>query len=139
MQIHEIPGYLKVYWNATAKAVIDKWENYAVPLDDFRNSVLVKGLDHAKANGGVAWIVDSSTAKGAFSQEIQAFIGTDVFPELQKAGIKYFITVMPKSALTALTVKNYQAKAGPHGLTLVEVASEADALAYLAEQKKQSA
>ena len=38
--------------------------------------------------------MDSSTAHGAFSQEIQSFIGSDVFPAFAKHGIRYFITLV---------------------------------------------
>lgn len=136
MHVHAVPGKLVVRWNERAKAIIDTWENYTISLEEFREAVLEKGLAHARAHGGVAWIVDSSTAKGAFSQEIQAFIGTDVFPAFSRAGIQYFITVMSKSALTALTVKSYQAKTGPNGLILVEIGSVEEAIVYLADHRK---
>ena len=63
------------------------------------------------------------------SQEIQAFIGSDIFPEFTKNGIKYFITITSQvSALTKMTVKTYSAKTGPHGIQLVELNSVIDAV-----------
>ena len=131
MDIHKINNKLNVSWRSDIKAIVDKWIDYNVPLAEFKDAVLGKGLDYAKAHGAVAWIVDSSTAKGVFSKEIQDFIGTDVFPAFAANGIKYFITILPENALTKLTVKNYSTKAGPHGLELVETGSLDAAVAFL--------
>ncbi|MBT9547933.1 MAG: hypothetical protein IV090_21265 [Candidatus Sericytochromatia bacterium] len=134
MHIFSIPGKLEVSWNPEVFAIIDTWTTYHISLEDFRNAVLVKGLDHAKANHGKAWIVDSSKAVGVFSPEIQAFIGSDIFPAFAKNGIKYFITINSEvSTLTKLTVNRYKAQVGPHGLQLVEVASVDDAILWLKE------
>ncbi len=131
MSLYSIPGKLEGEWNADAKAVVDTWTNYVVSLDDFKKAVLETGVPYAKANGGQAWIVDSSTARGAFPQDIQAFIGSDVFPAFTANGIKYFITITPESAVTKMSVSSYASKAGPGGLQLVEVASVDDAVAWL--------
>ena len=132
MNVHSIPGKLQVTWRDDVKAIVDTWSTYFVSLDEFKTAVLEKGLSHAKANGGVAWIVDSSSAKGVFSQEIQDFIGSDVFPAFASIGIKYFITITSQvSALTKMTVKTYASKTGPHGLQLVELNSVDDAVAWL--------
>lgn len=134
-KIHEIPGKLVVQFEPSVKAVIDTWTNYQVSLKDFSDAILNKGLVYGKPRGVAAWIVDSSGARGAFSPECQAFIGSDIFPAFAHAGIKHFITITSESALTKMTVKEYQAKLGPNGLHLVEAKSTAEALAWLkAEQ-----
>jgi hypothetical protein len=130
-KIFEIPGKLSVFWDSEAKATIDAWTNYKVTKDEFSNAVLNKGLAHARANNGIAHIVDSSQAEGTFSQEIQDFIGTDVFPAFTKANIKYFITIMSKSAMTNMGIKRFAAKTGPLGLQLVSVDSLPSAVDWL--------
>lgn len=134
MLIHSIPGKLVVTWHPQARAIIDTWENYTVTLDEFKGAVLGAGLTFAKLNKAIAWIVDSSKAKGVFSQEIQQCIGSTVFPAFTKNGIKYFITILPQSALTKLTVKNFQQQTGPNGLELVETGSVEDAVAFLRDK-----
>jgi hypothetical protein len=129
--IFSIPGYLDVSWSNEVKAVVDRWTNYAVTLDQFKDAILNKGLGYAKTHGGLAWIVDSSPAKGAFTQECQNFIASDIFPAFNKHGIKYFITITSQSAVTRMTIKSYQAKAGPNGFQLVETASVEDAIEWL--------
>ncbi len=131
-KVCSIPDKMETTWSNEAKCIVDTWTSYIVTIDEFREAVLVKGLDHSKANGGIAWIVDSSTAKGSFRQEIQDFIGSDIFPAFAANGIKYFITITSQaSAITKMTVSSYSAKAGPCGLNLVEVDSVENAIEWL--------
>ena len=131
-KVYEIPGKLSVAWDPDVKAIIDTWSSYYVTLEEFKNAVLVKGVDYAKSRGVKAWIVDSSQAKGAFSQEIQDFIGSTVFPKFAEIGVKYFITITSQvSAVTKMTVASYASKTGPNGLKLVEVDSAENAVAWL--------
>jgi len=132
MKVHEVPGKLVTEYLDDSRAMLDTWTTYGVTLPEFRQAVLVDGVAAAKAHGAVAWIVDSSKATGAFNQDIQTFIGTDIFPAFAKAGIKFFITITSEvSAVTKMTVSSYSAKVGPHGLQLVETRSVADAKAWL--------
>lgn len=131
MKVYSLPGKLEVTWDADVKAIIDTWSTYSISLEEFKEAVLVKGLNHAKANKGVAWIVDSSKAQGVFSQEIQGFIGSDIFPQFAKNGIKYFITIDPVVPITRLTVSTYKKKLGPNGIQLVEVPNVAEAKKWL--------
>ena len=130
--IQEIEGKMITTWNEEAKAVVDTWTNYYISLEEFKEAVLVKGLNYAKAHGGIAWIVDSSQAKGAFKQEIQEFITTDIFPAFVKNGIKYFITVTSNvSAITQLVVTSYSVKAEAANLKLIEAQSVEEAVEWL--------
>ncbi|HTY37459.1 MAG TPA: hypothetical protein VMH23_10125 [Bacteroidota bacterium] len=132
MKIYTVPGKIDVEWRDDVKAVVDTWTTYSVSKDEFREAVLVRGVNYAKSHKVVAWIVDSSKAVGTFSQEIQDFIGTDVFPTFAKIGVKYFITITSKvSALTKMTIATYSAKTGPNGLKLVEFNNVDDAVAWL--------
>jgi len=132
MKISSIPGKLECEWRDDVKAVVDTWTTYSVTKEEFKDAVLVKGVAYASPRRVRAWIVDSSKAVGTFSQEIQDFIGSDVFPAFSKIGVKYFITINSKvSALTKMTVANYSAKTGPNGLKLLDLGSVADAVAWL--------
>lgn len=136
MQITKIAEKLEVYWCADVKAIHDKWLNYGVTLDEFKQGVMVSGYHHARAHHAVAWIADGSDAKGVFSQEIQDHIAQEVFKAFVGIGIRYFISVQPKSALTKLGVKRYESQLGPHGIQLVEVATLEGAFAFLNGQAK---
>ena len=130
-KIYEIPGKLKVEWESDVRAIVDTWTTYFVTLEEFREAVLVQGVNYAKANGGQAWIVDSHSAKGVFSPEIQDFIVSDVFPTFAKIGIKYFMTINAEDALTRLTVNQYSAQAGPLGMKVLKGSSAAGAIEWL--------
>jgi len=114
-----------------AHAIVDGWTSYGVSLAEFREAVLVRGLGYAKQKRGRAWIVDSSRAKGLFSDDIQRFIGTDVFPAFAKAGSKYFATISSSSSLTNLSMGTYKARLGPNGIQLAEPGSVGQALQWL--------
>ncbi len=136
MQISQVPGKLEQVWCEDVRAVWDKWLNYAITLDEFKQCVMTKGVSIATSRRAVAWIADASEAKGVFPQEIQDYIAQEVFKTFARIGIKYFLSVQPKSAITKLGVMRYQTEVGPHGIQLVEVASVEGATAFLREQAK---
>lgn len=130
--IYKIPNKLTIEWNADVKAVIDTWTNYGITLEQFNDAIINTAVVYASKKGVRAWIADSSKATGVFSQEIQTFINTTIFPKYAKIGVKYFITITSKiSSLTKLTVKSYSAKVGPCGLKLVTIDSLEDAIEWL--------
>ena len=132
MKVYEVEGKIRSEWNSEVRAIIDTWTTYMISLDEFKTAVLEKGLSFAKTNHGHAWIVDSSQAKGLFSKEQLEFIDQEVFPAFHNAGIKYFITIKPtNSVFTEMTVKQYSALTGPHGIQLVEVSSVDQAIMWL--------
>jgi hypothetical protein len=130
-KIFEIPNKLLCEWDSEANAVIDTWSTYYVSLEEFKEAVLIKGVNYGKVNGVIAWIVDSNRAKGVFSQEIQKFIETDIFPTFAKIGVKYFITINSESALTNMTISQYSSKAGPYGLKVLDASSSKGAIEWL--------
>src|ERR1700688_4980854 len=65
VKIHEIPGTLVVEWNDDVKSMIDTWSSYMITVPQFREAILEKGLGHAKAHGGRAWVMDGTKAQGA--------------------------------------------------------------------------
>lgn len=135
MDIYTIPGKINVAWHDDVKAIVDTWTTYAVTKEEFREAVLVRGVNHAKSRNVVAWVVDSSKAEGAFSEEIQAFIASDVFPTFAKIGVKFFISINSTvSMVTQKTVATFTAKTGPNGLKLIELKSAEDAIAWLKAQ-----
>jgi hypothetical protein len=133
--IFEIPAIVSVFWVPEARAIVDRWLSYGISVDDFRTATLLKGLSHAKANNGHAYIVDSSTARGAFLPEVQLLIETEVFPAYAKAGIRWFLTVKSDSHLTNLAINRYTSKLGPNGIQLVDVESVEKGIEWLEQQK----
>lgn len=135
MLIHQIPGVLTVEWNNEVKAMFDTWSNYMIKVEQFREAILEKGVAYARAHGGRAWVVDSSKAKGAMPQEVQALIEKEVFKTFAAIGVKYFITIKSSSAITNMAISRYTAHVGPNGLQMVEVPDASQAVAWLKEHK----
>ena len=133
MKVFEIPGTLLVEWNDEVKATIDTWTNYVIKVEQFREAILQKGVANARANGGRAWVMDASKAKGAFPAEVQKLIEAEVFKTFAKIGVKYFLTVKSASAITNMSIKNYTTHIGPSGLQMVEVPDVSKAIAWLKE------
>lgn len=135
-KVYQIPGKLTVEYDAAVRAIIDTWSSYSVTLEEFREAVLSRGLSHAKLYQAQAWIVDSSSATGAFSPEINKLIAKEVFPTFVKNGIKYFLTITAQSALTKLSIAGYTSQVGPSGMKLVEARSTQDAKDWLKANAK---
>lgn len=130
-KIYEIPNKLLCEWDSEAKAVVDTWTTYAVTLEEFKEAVLIRGVNYAKMNGVVAWIVDSHKAEGIFTQEIQNLINTTVFPTFASIGVKYFMTIDSHAALTNLTISQYKTSAGPNGLKVLSGSTAEGAVEWL--------
>ncbi len=132
MLIHSIQKKLEVTWCEDVKAIVDTWQSYFIEQFEFEQSVLNKGLEHAKANGGIAWIVDSSKAIGTMPQFMIDFIDDTIFPAFAENGIKYFITISSGASVIAKkTVVKYSEKTHQNGLKLVEVSNMEDAIKWL--------
>ncbi len=132
MLIHTIPKKLEVTWREDVKAIVDTWQSYFVTQFEFEQAVMVKGLNHAKKNNGVAWIVDSKNAIGAMPKFMIDLIDTKVFPAFVKNGIKYFITISSgASKIANKTIAQYSEKTHHNGLKLVEAESMDDAINWL--------
>lgn len=132
MKVHEIPGTVLVEWNDEVKAMFDTWSNYTITAAQFREAILNKGLSHARANGGHAWVMDATKAKGAFPPEVQKLIETEVFKAFAANHIKYFITIKSAaSAVTNMSIKSFTAHIGPSGIQMVEVPDQNKAIAWL--------
>jgi hypothetical protein len=133
MKIHEIPGFLLVEWSEQGKAVIDTWSSCSIKVAEFREAILIKALAYAKAHQARAWVVDSSKAKGAYPQDVQDLIASEVFKAFAGIGIKFFISIKPASAVTTMSLNRVISQLGPAGIQMVEVPDVETALAWLKE------
>lgn len=134
MKVHEIPGTVVVEWNDDVKAIVDTWTNYTITAPQFREAILEKGIAHARAHRGRAWVMDATKAKGAFSDEVQKLIETEIFKAFAAIRIKYFITIKSAaSTITNMSIKSFTANMGPCGIQMVEVPDLNKAIAWLKE------
>jgi hypothetical protein len=73
--------------------------------------------------------------KNTFPKDVQDKV-PDVFKAFAAAGIKYFISIKPASAVTAMGVRGYESKVGPSGIKLVDAPSIEGAKAFLLGELK---
>jgi hypothetical protein len=77
--------------------------------------------------------MDATKARGAFPQDVQKLIETEVFKAFAAIGIKYFITIKSASTVTNMSIKSFTAHLGPCGIQMVEVPDQDKAIAWLKE------
>ena len=131
MKVHEIPGVVVIEWNDEVKATFDTWSTYTIKVPQFREAILEKGVANARARGGRAWVMDATMAKGAFAQDVQTLIETEVFKIFAAIGIMYFVTIKSASTITNMSITRYTAHLGPNGIQMVEVPSREKAIEWL--------
>ena len=131
MLVSEVPGVLRVEWISDGNTMADVWTKYSITVDQFRQAVLVKGINFAKSRGVKSWVMDASKATGAFTREVQNLIETENFPTFARAGIKHFLTIKSTSAITNLSIGAYSSKLGPNGIQMVDVPDLKGAIAWL--------
>ena len=131
MNIYSIDNKLDVSWYPEIRTVLESWKDYNVELEEFRKAVFVKGINHAKASQGKAWIFEPSAAPGAFNPDVQEMIDRDRFAALGWTGAKFFITV--NSAATAVS-EVQAASDATRGVQLLEAPSVDAAVAWVKEQ-----
>ena len=137
MLIHEIPNVLRVEWDDEAKAMVDTWSSYGIKVPQFREAVLQKAVAYAKAHGARAWVMDATSAKGAFPADVQKLIETEVFKAFAAIGIKYFVTIKSAaSTITNMSIKSFTSYLGPAGIQMVDVPDHKKAIAWLKEQRE---
>jgi hypothetical protein len=135
MKIHEIPAKVTVVWDPELKVIFDVWSDFRVTTEEFKTAVLTKGLAFAKENGGWAYVVDASKAKGVFNPEIQKIIETQVFKNFAAAGVKRFLTIPSASAETNASIAVFTAHASPAGVQGAQFPNRAAAIAWLRDNR----
>jgi hypothetical protein len=86
-------------------------ETIIVEWDNLFNNDVIKRSCLAQLNkvkeGAKYLIIETSKAQGVPSQATQNWFASDLFPELEKAGLKAMITVVPESTLTKMASRSW--------------------------------
>ena len=130
--IFSAPNLATVEHDPARKRFVSHWSSYHGP--HFRKGVEAM-LTEARKSGAHAYIADASQAKDVPSQEDFQWIETYVKPELLKAGLQMFITVMPASSIARMATARTGKIAAQAGVQSHAVASLAEAHA-VADGKK---
>lgn len=128
-EIYAVAGKMKGEHDSQIPAMIDTWESLLISVEDFKSTIVEIGVPYAKASGITTWIVDTSQAANVFKMEVQRYIEETVAPSFAAIGIKYFILILPNSAMGKLSAKKVaQTNGKQDGMQTIEVFSWEDAL-----------
>jgi hypothetical protein len=96
-----------VIWDETAKVVIVEWKKFAT-LEKIQ-LVLNKSLELLHQKKASKYLGNSSNM-APFSKEAGTWIGEDWTPRAIAGGMKYLAYLVPKSAMTRLTIQNIKSE-----------------------------
>lgn len=99
--------WLTVHWDESCQAVWMEWKSY-VEGDDARHG-LDAGLALFQRKHTSRWLADVRLL-GPVRQVDQQWINRDWFPRAIAAGLRFMATVVPKSAIARMSVKQIMSK-----------------------------
>jgi len=127
--LYQQPDVVSAEYDAATNAVIVTWQNLG-PHNYLRPCLAAQNKS-VKGDGAKYIIVDTSEAKGVLKQEDQEWFATELFPELQAAGLKAIITIVPKAALTKMATRQWTRTGAQFGIEFYDAASMEDAVAIV--------
>jgi hypothetical protein len=83
-------------------------------------------------HGGKGVIVDTKHSKGALSIEDQQWLVDVFFPKMAKIGVRAIVTIVPESAVTRISAKNWSQSGEVAGIKMINAATYEDALDAMA-------
>lgn len=125
----ERPGICALGYDDSVKSVIITW---LINDDAVFRAMLEEQLVLIHRHAAATVIVDTSAVRGVLNDENQQWLTDNFFPRLSSSGLAALISVVPKSAIAALT--NLRSFRGCDvAFDLVEVASLPAAMTRAAE------
>ena len=124
--IYNAPGFVDTWYEPDKGIIAAKWHKLTT-REHVRLSC-EEQLKVAQTTNAKCIIVDTSTAEGVPFPEDQKWFGDYLFPNMQKAGIKAIITVLPQNALTRLGTNTWNKTGSLFDMDFVDAASFEDAV-----------
>ena len=116
--IYQKEGFVEA--NLLNKIITVRWQKLF-------NAAIVKDCCEAQMEkvkeGAKVIIVDTTNSVGKPSEEMQNWIGSDLFPTFNTEGLKAIITVMPKNLITKQGAKQWITTGTPFGFEMFETSS----------------
>jgi hypothetical protein len=123
--LYDAPGFCHTWYESSNGCIYAKWENMLTSKHMRPNCE--EQLQAAIKFKAKAVIIDTSQSKGTPLVDDQKWFGEYLFPNMQKAGIKAIITVLPKDALAKLGAKSWNKTGSMFEIDFIEVGSVAEA------------
>lgn len=120
------PGVVKNVYDSSLSAIIATWTDLGP--HDFARPCVEAQLEVIRKNPVKVMIVDAYNAVGVLKSLDQDWLGEEVFPKYEQAGLRAVITVPSKSALSRLSSNQYQQTGSDFKIDFVEVESLEEAI-----------
>lgn len=131
MIFYSIKNKVNCHWEEDLQAVRVEWFLSYYVYDEFRE-VLLKCLEFFKQKQAHKWIIDTSAAIGAVKPSDQEWLVTEFLQKSAQAGLKYAVTIVPKSIATAVSNQKWEQKLVTiAGVTMTEVQTLQEAKDWL--------
>ncbi len=115
------PDIVKVIYDFGMKTIIAHWDNLGP--HNYVQLCTKAQLACVRQDKAKVIIMDTAKAKGVMNLTDQAWLGTYLFPELYKAGLRAVITVTPTEATTKLSTQRWNRTGQLSEISFVEVSS----------------
>jgi len=117
--LYEAHGFGNAWYESSNNCIYAHWDNMLTSIH-MRPSCEAQ-LQAAIKYKAKAVIIDTSISKGTPVLNDQKWFGDYLFPNMQKAGIKAIITVLPKDALAKLGAKSWNKTGSLFNMDFIEV------------------
>ena len=129
-KLYEKEGVVAIYWDPSSKALCPEWKSFSV-MDREVKEGLEKVLTFIVEKNCDRQINNTGNTLGAFSEQIQEWLGNDWIPRAVKAGMKYVATIIPKNAMAQLSNDYWQEVSTDIGFITINVTSHEDGVEWL--------
>lgn len=129
-KLYEKEGVVAIYWDPSSKALCPEWKSFSV-MDREVKEGLEKLLTFIVEKKCDRQIINTGKTLGAFSEQIQEWLGNDWIPRAVKAGMKYVATIIPKNAMAQLSNDYWQEVSTDIGFITINVTSHEDGVEWL--------
>lgn len=121
MELYNKPGVVKAEIDNGLKSIVVTYHNLSE--GDIVKTCCLAQMEEVKKGNTKVIIVDTSQSTGVLPMDIQEWLSSVMFPDLEKKGLKSIITVLPKNALTKLATKHWTKTGSDFSFSMYETDS----------------
>ena len=109
MIIYENAKYIKVVYLPEKNYIVFDWVDFLIPLADIKE-LHEKALTAAQQNQCYYYMAQTAKVTTVLSSEIIKWWADEWVPKLIAAGIRAIVTVVPSTAIAAMSTHSWQAQ-----------------------------
>lgn len=134
MIIYEKPGYIQVVHRAELNYIVFDWTDFLVTLEEIQE-LHQKALTVAQQKQCHYYVAETSKVSTVLRSEVIKWWADEWVPAMAAANIRGIITVVPKSAIAALSTHSWQSQV-INGINMKNVRNIEEAEAQIEELRQ---